>query len=155
MSANDLSKGQHIYSEENWAHYRPLRHFTSQWHAFWMYPIYQNTLFSLRKVRSKPLESHITDTKMGLQSRQKDVMIDGIKAALKSRSNRMTHCFSSICLNISSCTEVNAVSVMCNFLYEDWNSPYRLLIFMWSCSRSATTRSINLDKKDSKQAWIF
>ena len=68
-------------------------------------------------------------------------------AALKSRSNRMTHCFSSICLDISSCTEVNAVSVLWNFLYEDWNSSYRLLIFMWSCSLSATTRSINLDKK--------
>ena len=68
-------------------------------------------------------------------------------AALKSRSNRMTHCFSSICLNISSCTEVDAASVLWNFLYNDWNSSYRLLIFMWSCSLSATTRSINLDKK--------
>ena len=64
-------------------------------------------------------------------------------AALKSRSNRMTHCFSSICLNISSCTEVNAVSVLWNFLYEDWNSSYRLLICMWSCNLSGTTRSIN------------
>ena len=68
-------------------------------------------------------------------------------AALKSRSNRMTHCFSSICLNISPCTEVNAVSVLWNFLYEGWNSSHRLLIYMWSCSLSATTRSINLDKK--------
>ena len=68
-------------------------------------------------------------------------------AALKSRSNRMTHCFSSICLNISSCSEVNAVSVLRKFLYEDWNSSYRSLIFMWSCSLSETTRSINLDYK--------
>ena len=68
-------------------------------------------------------------------------------AALKSRSNRMPHCFSSICLNISSCTEVDAVSVLLNFLYEDWNSSYRLLIFMWSSSLSATTRSMNWDKK--------
>ena len=55
--------------------------------------------------------------------------------------------FLNLNLNISSCTEVNAVSVLWNFLYEDWNSSYRLLIFMWSCSLSATTRSINLDKK--------
>ena len=67
--------------------------------------------------------------------------------ALMSRGNRMTHWFSSICLNIPSCTEVNAVSVLWNFLYEDWNPSYRLFIFMWSCSLSATTRSINLDKK--------
>ena len=68
-------------------------------------------------------------------------------ATLKSRSNSMTHCFSSICLNISSCNEVNAVSVLRNFLYEDCNSSYRLLISMWSCSLSATTSSINSDKK--------
>ena len=67
-------------------------------------------------------------------------------AAHKSRSNRMTHCFSSICLNILSFTEVYAVSVLWNFLYEDWNSSYRLLIFMCSCILSTTTCSINLDK---------
>ena len=47
-----------------------------------IYPIYQNRPLSLRKVRSEPLESHITNTKMGLQSRQKDVMIDGIKCSV-------------------------------------------------------------------------
>ena len=139
-----LPKGQHIYREENWAPYRPSRLSPSQWHALWIYPIYQNRLLSLRKVRPKPLESHITNTKMGLQSRQKDVMIDGIKS-----SQEATNWYTAFrqCLNISSCTEVNAVLVLWNFLYKDWNSSYRLLIFMWSCSLSVTTRSINLDKK--------
>ena len=73
-------------------------------------------------------------------------------SALKSRSNRMTHCFSSICLNISSCTEVNAVSVLWNFLYEDWNS-----LYIW-CRESPPRRQIpffanKMDVEKTCQSW--
>ena len=78
----------YIYSEESWVKYRPLKHSTSQWHALWIYPIYTNKLLSLRKVRSKPLESHITDTKIGLQSRQKDLTIDGIKRSTEVKKQQ-------------------------------------------------------------------
>ena len=54
----------------------------------WIYPINQNRLLSLRNVRSKPLESHITDTKIRLQSRQNDVMIDGIKRSAQGKKQQ-------------------------------------------------------------------